>query len=169
MGNLKTFKSFINEDIEDDLGKETYTGHFYVLNKYENIESDFTDSCIAKNQEEAEKILFGRNGTYSKGPDKVVEVDFIKKASAFTNESKNKVNEGFEFDEKIENFLYNNRYVRNKADAVDLAADIIEIVTSKDVDELAKALQDYWSSVYDKNTDYDECLQKAQFLLKEVA
>ena len=57
MENLKTFKAFVNEDIEDDMGKETYTGHFYVLNKYGNIESDFTDSCTAKNQEEAEKIL----------------------------------------------------------------------------------------------------------------
>ena len=95
MENLKTFKSFINEDIEDDLGKETYTGHFYVLNKAGNVESDFTDSCIAKSQEDAEKILLGRNGTYSKGQDKVVKVDYIKKSSAFTNESKNKVNEGF--------------------------------------------------------------------------
>ena len=168
MGNLKTFKSFINETIEDDLGKESYTGHFYVLNKYGNVESDFTDNCIAKSQEEAEEILLGRNGTYSKGQDKVVKVDYIKKSSAFTNESKNRVNEGFELDEKIEDFLYNNRYVRSKADAVDLAADIVEIVASKNVDELAKALQDYWSSVYDKNTDYDECFQKAQYLLKEV-
>jgi hypothetical protein len=85
MEKLKTYKQFIKESSDFD-SQETYTGHFVVYDNKGDIISDFKDTCIASSEEEAETILLGRNGTFSKGQNRVVKLSRIVKESPFLDE-----------------------------------------------------------------------------------